>query len=72
MVKKTNNKFLLSVFVSNIIMIGVHNKLFNGLKTYHIKKGFTNLYLAKKFEKQNFTDLIEIKIENQPGPEFKK
>ena len=53
-------------------MLRGQNKFFDGSKAHHIKSGFTNLCLAKEFEKKKFTDLVKMMRKDRPDPGFKK
>tara|TARA_A100000164_G_C21288221_1_gene487741 strand:+ start:273 stop:473 length:201 start_codon:yes stop_codon:yes gene_type:complete len=52
MTKKLIINFLLAFLLSNMIMLRGQNKFFDGSKVLHPISGFTNPYLAKKFEKK--------------------
>ena len=72
MAKKLIIGFLLAFLLSNMFMIRGQNKIFDESKAQHTKSGFTDLYLAKEFEKKKCKYLIKMMKEDQPYPEFKK
>ena len=72
MAKKLIIGFLLAFLLSNMIMLRGQNEFFDGSKAHHTKSEFNNPSLAKEFEKEKFTDLVQMIREDRPNPEFKK
>ena len=60
MAKKLIIGFLIAFLLSNMIMLRGQNKFYDESKAQHTKSGFTDLYLAKEFEKKKFTDLVKM------------
>ena len=72
MAKKLIISFLLALLLSNIKVLISQNKILDRLKSQHTKSGFTNPYLAKRFERKKFKDLVKMIKENRHVTEFEE
>lgn len=72
MTKKLIIGFLLALLLSNINVLLSPNKILDRLKSQHTMIGFTSPYLAKRFERKKFKNLVKMIRENRHVTEFEE